>query len=52
MVTKIARNVVTYSGWAAMREAVSIAVAGGVNPGAARGDGERHGGRHVTTWHW
>jgi 3-hydroxyisobutyrate dehydrogenase-like beta-hydroxyacid dehydrogenase len=32
MVTKIARNVVTYSGWAVMREAVSIAVAGGVDP--------------------
>jgi 3-hydroxyisobutyrate dehydrogenase-like beta-hydroxyacid dehydrogenase/alkylhydroperoxidase/carboxymuconolactone decarboxylase family protein YurZ len=32
MVTKLARNVITYSTWAVVREAVSLAVAGGVDP--------------------
>jgi 3-hydroxyisobutyrate dehydrogenase-like beta-hydroxyacid dehydrogenase/alkylhydroperoxidase/carboxymuconolactone decarboxylase family protein YurZ len=32
MVTKLARNLITYSSWAVMREAVSLAVAGGVDP--------------------
>lgn len=33
MTTKIARNIVGYSCWAAVREAMSVAVAGGVDPG-------------------
>lgn len=32
MVTKIARNVVTYASWAVLREAAAIAEAGGVSP--------------------
>jgi 3-hydroxyisobutyrate dehydrogenase-like beta-hydroxyacid dehydrogenase/alkylhydroperoxidase/carboxymuconolactone decarboxylase family protein YurZ len=32
MVTKLARNVITYSSWAVLHEAVSIAAAGGVTP--------------------
>ncbi|MGW4908596.1 NAD(P)-dependent oxidoreductase [Streptomyces sp. NPDC004270] len=32
MVTKIARNVVTYASWAVVREAVQLAVRGGVDP--------------------
>lgn len=33
MVTKIARNVVTYASWAVVREAAAVAEAGGVTPG-------------------
>ena len=33
MTTKIARNIVGYSCWAAVREAMSVAAAGGVDPG-------------------
>lgn len=32
MVTKLARNAITYGNWAVVREAVSLAVAGGVDP--------------------
>jgi alkylhydroperoxidase/carboxymuconolactone decarboxylase family protein YurZ len=32
MVTKLARNMITYGNWAVVREAVALAVAGGVDP--------------------
>lgn len=32
MVTKLARNIVTYSGWAVVRETAALAMAGGVRP--------------------